>query len=389
MGSDGTATGNITNTQNVAVSPNGQSSVGIQVTGTWTGTLFVEGSVDGTNYIQTTTVPLLTGGVQTATITADGIYQANIAGLSSFRVRGNTVASGTAVVSLRASTGVAGVMADNPFQVTGYVGMTALTAQGNGASGAALVGNPFRVGLSDGTNAQNWLAAIALSALPTTGVNGNNMGATVPGMWNGTGYVALQGDSTNGTWVNVKTSALPTGAATSANQSSQITQETATAAALGTTADAACGTATGTCSLIALQKFANNTNPVLAAGTNTIGNVGSDPSSGKGTPTLAFLALPATTTTQIIALSGTKTTYVTFAKVFSGGTVNVTFKYGTGTNCATGTTVLEGPYPLIAQTGWTESGGTGPVIIVPSGQALCVTTDASVSGGVKLIYQQI
>ncbi len=195
-------------------------------------------------------------------------------------------------------------------------------------------------------------------------------------------------DASGNASVNVKTSVLPNGAATSANQSSQITQETATAAALGTTADATCGTATGTCSLIALQKFANNTNPVLAAGPNTIGNVGADPSSGKGTPAMAFLALPATTTTQIIALSGTKTTYVTFSKLFAGGTVNVTLKYGTGTNCGTGTTTLEGPYPLIAQTGWTEQGGVGPVLIVPSGQALCVTTDASVSGGIKMIYQQ-
>src|SRR6185312_2928303 len=81
-------------------------------------------------------------------------------------------------------------------------------------------------------------------------------------------------------------------------------------------------------------------NAALPTGTNTIGNTGSDPSSGKATPTFAFLALPATTTTQIVALSGTKLIYVTSLMAFGGGTVNVTFKYGTGSNCGTGTTTL-------------------------------------------------
>jgi len=75
--------------------------------------------------------------------------------------------------------------------------------------------------------------------------------------------------------------------------------------------------------------------------------------------------------------------------VFGGGTVNVTFKYGTGSNCGTGTTTLAGPYPLTAQAGFALGSGTGPVMIVPSAQALCITTDASVSGGVQLTYQQI
>jgi hypothetical protein len=125
-----------------------------------------------------------------------------------------------------------------------------------------------------------------------------------------------------------------------------------------------------------------------AAGTNTIGNFGFDPSSGKGTPTSTFLALPATTTTQIVALSGSTKTYVTSYRVLAGGTVNVTFKTGTGSNCGTGTATLEGPWPLTAQAGMTVGSGTGPVLIAGAGLALCITTDASVTGGVALSYQQ-
>lgn len=134
------------------------------------------------------------------------------------------------------------------------------------------------------------------------------------------------------------------------------------------------------------------TNPTSACAAapclTTIGNVGIDPSSGVQAPTEIFLALPATTTTQIIALSGSLKTYVTSRFVFSGGAVNLTFKYGTGSNCGTGTTTLDGPWPLVTSSGWTEGAGTGAIMIVPAGQALCVTTDASVSGGVKLVYQQ-
>ena len=155
----------------------------------------------------------------------------------------------------------------------GTVGTPCVVA-GTAGSGSALAGAPVRIGLSDGTNAQNWLAAIALG----DAVNGNNTGAVAAWAWNGTTYDRLQvdaskylkvncsagcaggsfnnnadgvatsstngqtaswpylwngaswdrqyGDKTNGAWVNVKTSVLPTGAATSANQTnaSQKTQ---------------------------------------------------------------------------------------------------------------------------------------------------------------------
>lgn len=81
----------------------------------------------------------------------------------------------------------------------------------------------------------------------------------------------------SGTWniTNVSgTVSLPTGAATAANQSSQITQETAINTALGTTASAACGTATGTCDITALIKFLNTAATASTpAGTNLIGDV--------------------------------------------------------------------------------------------------------------------
>jgi hypothetical protein len=186
----------------------------------------------------------------------------------------------------------------------------------------------------------------------------------------------------------------------------------------GAKADSACGTATGTCSVVALLKFLNTSvsaaipagsaiigkvgidqttpgttngvqvNAALPAGTNTIGNIGSDPSQGGATPAFIFQALPATATTKIITASGSTVTYITSLLAFAGGTTNWTIKYGTGTNCGTGTTTLTGPFPLTAQAGFAQGNGSGAVVIVPSGKDTCITTDASVSGGTHMTYQQ-
>lgn len=215
-------------------------------------------------------------------------------------------------------------------------------------------------------------------------------------VFNGTTWDRWLGDATNGGFVNVKTSVLPTGAGTSANQTTINTSIGTTNTNLGAPGATACASDTASCSVNQLmQRVAQNLTTLnstagaaVATGTNTIGNTGSDPSSGKATPTSTFLALPATATTQIIALSGATKTYVTSYRFMAGGTVNVTFKYGTGSNCGTGTTTLEGPWPLTAQAGMTAGSGLGAIMIVPASQALCVTTDASVTGGVALSYQQ-
>jgi len=61
---------------------------------------------------------------------------------------------------------------------------------------------------------------------------------------------------------------------TAANQTSQITQETAINTVLGLQADSVCGTATGTCTLQALVKFLNTAaTSATPAGTNLIGDV--------------------------------------------------------------------------------------------------------------------
>jgi hypothetical protein len=137
-----TASGNIT-TQNlvaagaatansaVEVSTNGASTLAIQVTGTYTGALSLQGTIDGTTWV-TSGIYLLyvTTGGYAATITsaANGIYWANVAGFVKVRITALAAVTGTAVVSLAAVSSAAMNGAVAPFpagsQVIGNVGLT-------------------------------------------------------------------------------------------------------------------------------------------------------------------------------------------------------------------------------------------------------------------------
>ncbi len=102
----------------------------------------------------------------------------------------------------------------------------------------------------------------------------------------------------------------------------------------------------------------------------------------------AAISVSTATTTQIVALAASQKIYVTSFDVIAGGTGNITFVYGTGASCGTGTTSLTGAYPLTAQAGIAKGNGLGPVLIVPAGNALCVTTSAAVQMSGSVSYAQ-
>lgn len=97
--------------------------------------------------------------------------------------------------------------------------------------------------------------------------------------------------------------------------------------------------------------------------------------------------IAAATTTELVALTTGKTIFVTSWDVMAAGTGNFTLVYGTGTACGTGTTSLTGAYPLIAQAGISKGNGTGVVLALPIGNALCATTSTTVqfSGSVSYV----
>jgi len=130
--SDTTTTGSITaSLQSVTFAVNAQSTVGIQVSGTFSGTILIKGSVDGSTYTPTTATNLSTGALVT-TITSSFTGQVNVAGFVSFQLTSVSWTSGTANISLRASTGISNIMLDNPLPVgTNSIGNVGLNAGSN------------------------------------------------------------------------------------------------------------------------------------------------------------------------------------------------------------------------------------------------------------------
>jgi hypothetical protein len=90
-------------------------------------------------------------------------------------------------------------------------------------------------------------------------------------------------------------------------------------------------------------------------------------------------------TAQLVAAVSGQAIYVTDWDVVAGGTGTFQLEYGTGPNCAAGTTALTGAYPATAQFG---RAGVGHLFI-PAGNALCiVTTGAAGSQGFVAFVQQ-
>lgn len=98
------------------------------------------------------------------------------------------------------------------------------------------------------------------------------------------------------------------------------------------------------------------------------------------------LDMSSATTTEIIPASGTLPIYICQMSVVSGGATTATLKYGTGTNCGTGTTSLSPAWDWTAQTGISEGSGVGVIYKVPAGNALCATNSGSVNLHVHAAY---
>lgn len=125
---------------------------------------------------------------------------------------------------------------------------------------------------------------------------------------------------------------------------------------LGAQADSVCGSSTGTCSLIALQKYANT---VLAGaipvGTSRIGYVSDDPCSNAS----AKVSVPISQTANAKVVTGTsaKKTYICSIMIVAADAENVSLVAGTGSTCGTGTAAVIGGTTAAAGPNLAANGG--------------------------------
>lgn len=85
------------------------------------------------------------------------------------------------------------------------------------------------------------------------------------------------------------------------------------------------------------------------------------------------VAINATATAQLVALSGTTAIYVCgFSMTLTGTSPTAQLEYGTGTACATGPVALTGAYAPAAGADLQDGGAQGAIMRTIAGQELCI-----------------
>lgn len=237
------------------------------------------------------------------------------------------------------------------LNISGGTGLPTGTSGGGGGGGGG------------GSNAS--VGAIGSPAPGSATYNGVLVaGGNIVGASGSAWGAAPTGLNVLGVNADVLSSALPAGAATAANQ------EVTAAGASATSAQAVQGVTGGV--------------PMSTNSANTGGNLTSIIEAGASVP----INISTATTTQLVAGISGKAIYVTAWDVIAAGATSFTFEYGTGANCAVGTTALTGPYGLVAQFGLAKGSGLGPVLVVPAGNALCSINSAAAQVSGSLAYTQ-
>lgn len=214
----------------VALSLTGMTGFALDVRGTFVATIVVEGTVDGTNWITLSVVPIgaALNVAQVASVTAAGAWWGNANGLQQVRARASAYTSGSATIVLRAMQAAGMVLAVPTGQTTVAVSGTVTANIGTGSIAAGTnaigdVGIQARANATGAATIHHFVAAATTNALNIKASAGRVLGwslANTTASWRyvklhntagaptaGAGVVATIGIPPNG--VNVQN--LPVG----------------------------------------------------------------------------------------------------------------------------------------------------------------------------------
>lgn len=148
----------ITSTQCASIAADRQATVAAYVSGTWTGTLQPQGTIQGQAPFGVQITPAAGSTAQT-TITGNGAYNAPVAGYSSFQLCGASVATGTAIVYLQVSpaqTATAVPSSATSIVTSGLMAEYRMT-EGSGSTLTDFSGNGNNATFPGGGNNPTWV----------------------------------------------------------------------------------------------------------------------------------------------------------------------------------------------------------------------------------------
>lgn len=402
---------------------NGASTFGVDASGTYTGALSLQGTIDGLVWETLGGTPFIkqSTGATSATIAsaATGQYIVNVPSRYKVRITGLAAMTGSVKLTILGSPQVSSVSgggagdASASNQTSGAQKTQIVDGSANviGATANALDVN-IKSGASSGAVAQGSTTSGQTGSLiqgaVTTAAPSYTTAQTSPISLTLAGATRYDLQSLAGTTISASNGVTGSGTqrVTIASDSTGQVSVTATAG-VGSLTEAAPGTDTASSGLNGrLQRVAQNLT-TLNTSVNADPNYTQTPGSAVPTRAIAIGArsganlvqiiqgdttakidVSTATTTQLVALSGSTKVYVTSLSIIAGGTGNIKFVYGTGSSCGTGTTDLTANYNLTAQSGLALGAGLGPVLVVPASQALCVTTSAAVQMSGHVTYTQ-
>ncbi len=114
----------------VEIDADGRSLGTVQITGNWTGTLVLQGTINGTNWVQIGGTPFMNVNTRTAalSITANGIYQFDASGYLKTRVTASAAVTGTAGLTVNHTSFALNTGVVNPVSISGSTVLGAGTA---------------------------------------------------------------------------------------------------------------------------------------------------------------------------------------------------------------------------------------------------------------------
>ena len=162
--------------QNVFLNISGHSAGSVQITGPWVGTMGFEGTTDGTTWLPINGVSAASS-APTPNAAANALYRITPGGLTSFRIVSSAWTSGTAVITIRASSGVAGVFANQilPARITDGTSTTSIKPA---STAAAATDIPLVVALHPSSPTPNFLLAQAVTGTRLNNGTSNSAGST-------------------------------------------------------------------------------------------------------------------------------------------------------------------------------------------------------------------